>query len=102
MLCFAIPPGPAVIKLFSCSSQLSKKIVLLIILKLLTITVNSFLLNIAEYDNFSVYIYACLLAEKISCSAELNTVMICYSSHGASHVFVFVSVVLLYLEYSSM
>ena len=29
-------------------------------------------------------------------------VMIGYSSHGASHVFVFVSVVLLYLEYSSM
>ena len=44
--------GPEVIKLFSCSTQLSMKFVLLINLKLLT-TANSFLLNIAEHENFS-------------------------------------------------
>ena len=44
--------GPEVIKLFSCSTQLSMKFVLLINLKLLTIA-NSFLLNIAEDENFS-------------------------------------------------
>ena len=41
--------GPDVIKLFSCSTQLSMKFVLLIKLKLLTI-LNSFLLNIAEHE----------------------------------------------------
>ena len=44
-------------------------------LKLLTIA-NSFLLNIAEHENFSANKYEnadyCLLAEKISCSAELS------------------------------
>ena len=40
-------PGPEVIKLFSCSTQLSIKFVLLINLILLTIA-NSFLLNIAD------------------------------------------------------
>ena len=43
--------GPEVIKLFSCLTQLSTKFVLLN-LKLLTI-LNSFLLNIAEHENFS-------------------------------------------------
>ena len=43
---------PEVIKHFSCSTQLSMKLVLLINLKLLTIA-NSFLLNIAEHENFS-------------------------------------------------
>ena len=43
--------GPEVIKLFSCSTQLSMKFVLLINLKLLTIT-NSYLLNLAEHENF--------------------------------------------------
>ena len=42
--------GLEVIKLFSCSTQLSMKFVLLINLKLLTIA-NSFLLNIAEHEN---------------------------------------------------
>ena len=42
-------PGPEVIKLFSCSTQLSMKFALLINLKLLTIA-NSFLLNIAEHE----------------------------------------------------
>ena len=41
----------AVIKLFSCPTQLSMKSVLLINLKLLTIA-NSFLLNIAERESF--------------------------------------------------
>ena len=45
-------PGPEVIKLLSCSTQLGMKYVLLINLKLLTIA-NSFLLNIAEHENFS-------------------------------------------------
>ena len=45
-------PGPEVIKLFSCSTHLSIKFFLLINLKLLT-TENSFLLNIAERENFS-------------------------------------------------
>ena len=63
-------PGPKVIKLFSCSTQMSMKFVLLINLKLLTI-LNSFLLNIAEHENFSANIYklafSYLLAEKFSC-----------------------------------
>ena len=45
-------PGPEVIKRFSCSTQLNMKFVLLINLKILTIA-NSFLLNIAEHENFS-------------------------------------------------
>ena len=49
-------PGPEVIKLFSCSTQLSMKFVLLMNLKLLTIA-NSFLLNIAEHEIFSANKY---------------------------------------------
>ena len=49
-------PGPEVIELFSCSTQLSMEFVLLINLKLLTIA-NSFLLNIAEHENFSANKY---------------------------------------------
>ena len=45
-----------VIKLFSCSTQLSMKFVRLINLKLLTIA-NSFLLNTAEHENFSANKY---------------------------------------------
>ena len=89
-----IAPGHKIIKLFSCSTQMSMKIVLLINLKLLTIP-NSFLLNIAEHEIFSankyenannswhfhIYLqrkfhaqlaFSYLLAEKISCSAELS------------------------------
>ena len=47
---------PEVIKLFSCSAQLSMKFVLLLYLKLLTIA-NSVLLNIAEHENFSANKY---------------------------------------------
>ena len=47
---------PEVIKLFSCSTQLSMKFVRLINLKLLII-VNYFLLNIAEHENFSANKY---------------------------------------------
>ena len=43
--------GPEVIKLFTCSTQLSMKFVLLINLKLLTVSF-SFLLNIAEHEKF--------------------------------------------------
>ena len=51
-------PGPEVIKLFSCSTQLSLKFVQLINLKLQTLVhVNSFLLNIAEHENFSANKY---------------------------------------------
>ena len=86
-------PGPEVIKLFSCSTQLSMKFLLLINLKLLTIA-NSFLLNIAEHEIFSankyenanycwhfhIYLqrkflllaFSYLFGEKISCSAELS------------------------------
>ena len=73
-----------VIKHFACSTQLSMKFVLLISLKLLTITF-FFLLNIAEHDNFSANEYentnqlllafSYLLAERISYSAELSTKM---------------------------
>ena len=72
--------GFEVIKLFSCSTQLSMKFVLLINLNLLT-NANSFLLNIAGHENFSANKYmkmptllafSYLLAEKISCSAELS------------------------------
>ena len=59
--------GPEVIKLFSCSTQLSMTFVGLINHKLLTI-VNSFLLNIAEHENFSANKYEnanyYLIAEK--------------------------------------
>ena len=48
--------GPKVIKHFSCSTQLSKKIVLPINLRLLAIT-NSFLLHITKHENFSVNKY---------------------------------------------
>ena len=67
---------------FSCSTQLSMKFFMLINLKLLTIA-NSCLLNIAEHENFFANKYEnanyCwhsyyLLAEKISCSAELSMI----------------------------
>ena len=48
--------GPEVIKLFSCSTHLRMKFVLLINRKLLTIA-NSFLLNIAEHEIFSANKY---------------------------------------------
>ena len=48
--------GPEVIKLFSCTTHLSMKFVLLINLKLLTIA-NSILLNIAEHEIFSANKY---------------------------------------------
>ena len=49
-------PGPEVIKLFSCSTQLSTKFFMLMNLKLLTMP-NSFLLNIAEHENISANKY---------------------------------------------
>ena len=49
-------PGPEVIKLFSCSTQLSMKFVLLMNIKLLTIA-NSFLRNIDEHEKFSANKY---------------------------------------------
>ena len=48
--------GPEVIKLFSCSTQLSVKFVLLKNLKLLTIA-NAFLLYIAQHEIFSANKY---------------------------------------------
>ena len=51
-----IVSGPEVLKPFSCSTQLSMKFVLLMNFKLLTIA-NSFLLNIAEHENFSANKY---------------------------------------------
>ena len=60
--------------LLTCSTQLSIEFLLLINLKLLTIA-NSFLLNIAEHENFSankLLAFSYLLAEKISCSAEVS------------------------------
>ena len=64
----------------SCSTQLSMEFVLIINLKLLR-TANTFLPNIAEHETFSAnkfviannslsFLY--LLAEQISCSAELS------------------------------
>ena len=44
--------APEVIKLFSCSTEMSMKFILLINLKF-TNNENSFLLNIAEHENFS-------------------------------------------------
>ena len=66
---------PEVIKFFSYSTQLNAKIFMLINLKLLR---NSFLLNIAEHEKLSANKYenanfSYLLAEKMSCSAELST-----------------------------
>ena len=49
-------PGPEVIKLFPCSTQLSMKFVLLVNLKLLIIA-NSFMLSVAEHENFSANKY---------------------------------------------
>ena len=54
--CTSLQSGSEVIKLFSCSTQLSMKFVQLINLKLLIIA-NSFLLNIAEHENFSANKY---------------------------------------------
>ena len=48
--------SPMVIILFSCSTQLGMKFVLLINL-ILPIIANSFLLNIAEHENFSANKY---------------------------------------------
>ena len=64
---YCIYPGPEVIKLFSCSTQLSMKIFLLTNLRLLTIA-NSFLLNIAEHDNFSANKFILGLPIKITSS----------------------------------
>ena len=63
-------------KTFSCSTQLSMKFCPAKNLIFLTIT-NSFLLNMAEHENFSASKYEnakflYMLAEKISCSAELS------------------------------
>ena len=65
--------GPEVIKRFTCSAQVSMNFVLLINLKLLLIA-NSFLLNITEHGIFPAnkYEFPYLLAEKISCSAEMS------------------------------
>ena len=49
-------PGTNIIKLFSCSTQLGRKFVLLINLKLLTIA-SYFLVNIAKHENFSANKY---------------------------------------------
>ena len=49
-------PGPEVIKLFSCSTQMSMKFVVLTNLKLLSVA-NSFLLHINEHENFSANKY---------------------------------------------
>ena len=72
-------PGPEVIKLFSCSTQLSIKCDLLINLKLLTIA-NYFLLKTAEHEDFFAYKYknANLLAETILCSAESSMKKVLY------------------------
>ena len=64
--------GPSLLKYFQ--AQLSMKFVLLMNLKLLTI-VNSFLLNMAEHENFSakkikMLTFSYLLAEK--CHAQLS------------------------------
>ena len=61
--------------MFSCSTQLSMKFVLLINLKLLIISFFFFLPNIAENKIFSgnkYEVFSYLLAEKISCSADLS------------------------------
>ena len=49
-------PGPQVIKLFSCSTQLSMKFFMLINLRLLTIAI-SLVLNIADHEHFSANKY---------------------------------------------
>ena len=49
-------PGTEVIKVFSCSTQLSMKFVMLINLKVLTIA-NLFLLNITRHEKFSANRY---------------------------------------------
>ena len=51
-----VQTGPKVIKHFSCSTQLSMKFFMLINFKLLTIA-HSFLLNVAEHENFSANKY---------------------------------------------
>ena len=56
-------------KLFSCSTQLRMKFVLLINLKLLKIA-NSFLLNIAEHEHFSANKYEAIVGIFIFISRE--------------------------------
>ena len=53
---YVLRSGPEVIKLFSCSTQLSMKYSMLINLILPT-TANSFLLNRAGHENLSAYKY---------------------------------------------
>ena len=55
-LLHSVVSGPEVIKRFSCSTQLSMIFFMLMNLKLLTM-LNSFLLNIAEHENFSANKY---------------------------------------------
>ena len=74
--CDRLNSGPKVIKLFSCSTQLSMTFFMLINLKLLTMP-SSFLLNIAEHENFSANKYEIVgififINRKFSCSAELS------------------------------
>ena len=63
--------------MFSSATQLNMEFILLINLKLPTLA-SSFLLDIAEHEKFSANKYEILLAflyllaEKISCSAELS------------------------------
>ena len=61
---YRIQPGLEVIKLFSCSTQLSIKFVLLINLKLLIIA-NSFSLDIAEHEIFSKFLFLLLINMKM-------------------------------------
>ena len=51
-----VQAGLEVIKLFSCSTQLNMKFFMQINLKLLKIS-NSYLLNMAEHENFSANKY---------------------------------------------
>ena len=61
--------GSEVIKLFSCSTQLSMKFVLLINRKLLP-TANSFLLKLAEHEDFSANKYETFVGIFIFISRE--------------------------------
>ena len=60
--------GPGLIKLFSCSAQLSMKFILLLNLKLTS--ESSSLLNSRAWKLLLAFSY--LLAEKNSCSAKLS------------------------------
>ena len=76
--------SPQVIKHFSCSTQLSMKISLLINLKMPTISRKIFMLSMFSKKDFAVIHNLRFISVKVSCSAELSIKK--FYNHGARSV----------------